>query len=203
MCDVDSRIKDIVEKFSADKDADLMTAVLTRLDYSYLKDDEQAKKDVMRSVLKTLIFLGMFSDQPFEPAKDYLGVLSNVMQKDLNMGEHDRDLVVMRHEFELWEDNMDEASGKKLRKRIKHTSTFVGSGESKASGGHSIMCTSVGYTCAIATRLVLEGKVTQTGVLSPIEPEIYEPILEQLDALGIRMKEEQQVIAIETVSPQA
>ena len=125
------------------------------------------------------------------------------MQKHLNMNEHDRDLVIMRHEFELWEDSAHAEAGKKQRKRIKHTSTFVGSGQSKASGGHSIMCTTVGVTCAIATRLVLEGKITQKGVLSPIEPEIYEPILAQLDEFGIRMKEEQQVIAIETVTPDA
>ena len=184
-------------------DPEIIKAVLTRIDYNYLGDNEQAKLDVMRSVLKTLSFLGLFSDEPIQSANNYLSALSNVMQKYLNLNEHDRDLVVMRHEFELWEDKLDEETGKKLRKRIKHTSTFVGSGESKASGGHSIMCTTVGVTCAIATRLVLEGKITQTGVLSPITPEIYEPILAQLADQGISMKEEQQVIAIETISPDA
>ena len=122
------------------------------------------------------------------------------MQKHLNMDDHDRDLVVMRHEFELWE-HFEEA-GKNMRKRIKQTSTFIKSGDSKASGGHSMMCTTVGATCGIATRLVLEGIVTQPGVLSPITPAIYEPILDQLDkTYGIRMKDEQEVIAIEAVEP--
>jgi saccharopine dehydrogenase (NADP+, L-glutamate forming) len=177
-----------------------MTAVLQRIDYSYL-DGESAKLDVMRSVIKTLSFLGLFSDEPIQESNSYLSTLSNVMQKDLNLNEHDRDLVFMRHEFELWEDFQDNQTGKKLRKRIKHNSTLVASGQSKASGGHSIMCTTVGVTCGIATRLVLEGKIAQRGVLSPIEPEIYEPILAQLADHGIKMKEEEQVIAIETISP--
>lgn len=134
-----------------------MTAVLRKIDYTWLADDV-AKKDVMRGLLKTLLYLGLFSDQPIQENQKYLGALSNEMQKTLNMGDHDRDLVVMRHEFELWEHFEEE--GKKMRKKIKQTSTFVKSGESKASGGHSVMCTSVGVTCGIATRLVLEGKVT-------------------------------------------
>lgn len=90
--------------FSADQD--LLTAVLTRIDYSYLNED--AKLGVMRSVLKTLDYLGLFSDEPIEGSQSYLSALSNAMQKHLNMNEHDRDLVVMRHEFEIWEDSMDE-----------------------------------------------------------------------------------------------
>lgn len=45
-------------------DPEIIKAVLTRIDYNYLGDNEQAKLDVMRSVLKTLSFLGLFSDEP-------------------------------------------------------------------------------------------------------------------------------------------
>ena len=49
-------------------DPEIIKAVLTRIDYNNLGDNEQAKLDVMRSVLKTLSFLGMFSDEPIQSA---------------------------------------------------------------------------------------------------------------------------------------
>jgi hypothetical protein len=41
----------------------------------------------------------------------------------------------------------------------------------------------------IAAGLVAEGKITQTGVLRPVHPEIYEPILAECRRLGICFKE--------------
>ena len=52
------------------------------------------------------------------------------------------------------------------------------------------MSITVGVTTAIVTRLILEGKITRRGVLSPIYKEIYEPTLKLLEGEGIRMKEE-------------
>lgn len=95
---------------------------------------------------------------------------------------HDRDLVVMRHIFTLEDPHTKE--------RFKHTSTLVQAGESHNSGGQSIMSQTVGVTCAMGVRLVLEGKTTQRGVCSVTSPEIYEPILQGLEKRGIRMVEE-------------
>lgn len=44
------------------------------------------------------------------------------------------------------------------------------------------MSQTVGITCGIATRLVLIGKIQRKGVLSPIYPEIYNPILNELES---------------------
>jgi saccharopine dehydrogenase (NADP+, L-glutamate forming) len=71
---------------------------------------------------------------------------------------------------------------------------MIASGHSKASGGYSIMSQTVGYTCAIATRLVLLNKVPQRGMLSPIYPEIYNPILDELKTMGISMEESEELI---------
>ena len=48
----------------------------------------------------------------------------------------------------------------------------------------------VGITAAIGARLVLEGKVPQRGVLSPIYKELYQPILKELEKFGVFMVEE-------------
>jgi len=39
------------------------------------------------------------------------------------------------------------------------------------------MAKTVGMTAAIGMRLILDGRISQRGVLSPITKEIYDPIL--------------------------
>ena len=52
------------------------------------------------------------------------------------------------------------------------------------------MARTVGLPLAIATKLLLEGKIKKRGVVIPIEKEIYEPVLAELTTLGIRLDEE-------------
>lgn len=53
------------------------------------------------------------------------------------------------------------------------------------------MSTTVGVTCALTTRLLLEGKISSRGFVSPTEKEVYGPILDQLEnQLGVIMIEE-------------
>jgi len=67
---------------------------------------------------------------------------------------------------------------------------MIGVGASANEEGYSFMAKTVGFTTALAARLVMEGKVTQRGVISPIHKEIYEPILAGLEQYGIRCVEE-------------
>ncbi|KAG9544018.1 hypothetical protein KCU71_g19254, partial [Aureobasidium melanogenum] len=67
------------------------------------------------------------------------------------------------------------------------TSTLVEYGDPK---GYSAMAKLVGVPCAVAVLQVLEGKITQKGVLAPMSPEIVEPLrLELKEKYGIEMKE--------------
>jgi predicted HTH domain antitoxin len=43
---------------------------------------------------------------------------------------------------------------------------------------------------SIAVKLILEGRISVTGVQRPVLPEIYIPILAELADMGIQMKEE-------------
>ena len=52
------------------------------------------------------------------------------------------------------------------------------------------MAKTVGLTAAITTRLMIEGKISLRGVLSPVHKEIYEPVLKELERFGICMIEE-------------
>ena len=50
------------------------------------------------------------------------------------------------------------------------------------------MSRAVSLPAAIAVRLILEGKLTATGVQMPLRSEIYEPILESLGKLGFNFR---------------
>ena len=51
------------------------------------------------------------------------------------------------------------------------------------------MAKTVGLPVAIATLAILDGKITTPGVQIPIAKEIYQPILEELEAYGVSFKE--------------
>ncbi len=51
---------------------------------------------------------------------------------------------------------------------------------------NTAMSITVGLPVAIATKLILQGKVKMTGVHIPIHEEIYEPVLDELESHGIR-----------------
>jgi saccharopine dehydrogenase-like NADP-dependent oxidoreductase len=100
----------------------------------------------------------------------------------MKLQDTDRDLVFMRHVFTL----------EKEGKRWEKTSTMVGVGASRSEKGFSFIQKTVGYTTAYGARLILDGKISLRGVISPIHKEIYEPVLADLDKDGIRCVEEDQ-----------
>jgi hypothetical protein len=56
-------------------------------------------------------------------------------------------------------------------------------------GGDTAMARTVGLPAAIATRFILEGDINLTGVHIPVIPEIYDPVLDELEQLGVQMEE--------------
>jgi hypothetical protein len=55
--------------------------------------------------------------------------------------------------------------------------------------GDTSMARTVSLPAAIATRMILAGRISRRGVLAPVDPEIYTPVLEELETLGIACKE--------------
>lgn len=179
----------INQLLSADADKDLMARTFATIDLTFIQDPIQVE-NAIKGIIKTFVFLGFFDDSQKVQVKDSktgkslacLDVLGQVMSIKLGMNDQDRDLVVMRHVFFI----QDPATNQKW----EHTSTMVASGKSKADKGQTIMSVTVGLTTALATRLVLENRISERGVLSPMTPEIYEPILAKLEERGIYMVEE-------------
>jgi saccharopine dehydrogenase (NADP+, L-glutamate forming)/spermidine synthase len=129
-------------------------------------------------ILDRLEWLGLFSEEPVPLRKGCpLDVLEILMLKKLQYEKGERDMVILQHEFMT-----RDSTGKKQ----KITSTFVDFG---IPGGDSSMARLVGLPAAAGTRLILEGKIRRTGVSIPVHPEIYGPILEELEEHGIIFEE--------------
>ena len=61
-------------------------------------------------------------------------------------------------------------------------------------GGETAMARTVGLPAAIGTRMILEGEITLTGVHVPVLPEIYEPVLDELEQLDIACVEKTETL---------
>jgi len=66
------------------------------------------------------------------------------------------------------------------------TSEMVNIGEDQT---YTSMSNTVGLPVAVCAKLILQGKIKLTGVHIPILPEIYNPILDELEAFNIVFKE--------------
>ena len=129
-------------------------------------------------VIHRLKWAGLFSDLPVSAGADtILDVLGDVLQVKLAYKPRERDMIVLVHEFVAVT-----AEGKEQR----ITSTLLDFG---IPGGDSAMARTVSLPAAIATRLMLEGKIDATGVRVPVTPEIYNPVLDELEKLGVICKE--------------
>ncbi len=56
------------------------------------------------------------------------------------------------------------------------------------------MSVTVGMPTAIGVQLILDGKISQRGVIIPKYPDIYEPVLELLGKQGIRVVETEEEV---------
>ncbi|WP_020677013.1 saccharopine dehydrogenase C-terminal domain-containing protein [Geopsychrobacter electrodiphilus] len=130
-------------------------------------------------VMDKLRWLGIFSDE-VSGIKDATPamVLQKILEQKWAMGPEDRDLLVMQHQFDFVLDGQ--------KKRI--ISSMSCEGENKAN---TAMSYTVGTPLAIATKLLITGGIKQAGVHIPIMPEMYVPILDELESLGIRFVEEE------------
>jgi saccharopine dehydrogenase-like NADP-dependent oxidoreductase len=124
-------------------------------------------------------WLGMFSEELVgleegTPAQ----ILEHILKKKWTLTEEDNDMIVMWHKFNYIDDK---------GKEIEEHATMVSCGEDPV---HTAMSKSVGLPLGIATKLILEGKITTPGVQIPIKKEVYEPILQELKDFGFDFIEE-------------
>ena len=121
-------------------------------------------------------WLGLFSDEPLPAAASPMDVLVERLSARLSYAPGERDMIALHHEFE--------AEFPDHKENI--TSTLI---EFGIPNGDAAMARTVSLPAAIATRLILDGAIRLTGVHVPVLPELYNPMLDELERLGITCKE--------------
>lgn len=103
-------------------------------------------------------------------------MLQQILEDNWTLGEQDKDMIVMYHKF-----------GYSLEGRKKQIdANMVVIGENRS---HTAMSKTVGLPVAMATLLILNGKISTPGVQIPISREVYTPILTQLESQGVIFRE--------------
>ncbi len=99
-------------------------------------------------------------------------ILEKILAEKWTLKPHEKDMIVMYHKIGY------ELNGE--QKQIDATMVCIGDDQT-----HTAMAKTVGLPVAIATLQILNGKIKTPGVQMPINKEVYEPILEELETFGI------------------
>ncbi|MBL7065040.1 MAG: saccharopine dehydrogenase NADP-binding domain-containing protein [Anaerolineae bacterium] len=180
-CDVMQKLNEL-GYFGLDERPDLpgqtfrqvMAGLIGREDTTDLEADLAAFLNVSPSsgVMMTLEWLGLLDERRVSNKTTLLDVLADQMLLKMGYREGERDMVILVHEFVAAYPDRQEFI----------TSTLIDYGE---PGGDTSMARTVGLPAAIGARMILEGEINLTGVHIPVLPEIYEPVLGELERMGI------------------
>ncbi|MFC2082099.1 saccharopine dehydrogenase C-terminal domain-containing protein [Bacteroidota bacterium] len=128
-------------------------------------------------VISKLEWLGLFSDDVIDADPvTLLDILANRMSDKMPYKPGERDMIVLQHDF------IAEYPDKK--ERIISLLIVYG-----IPNGDSSMARMVSLPAAIAVKLILEDKIKLSGVQIPNLPEIYIPVLQELEELNITFKD--------------
>lgn len=166
------------------KDADKLT--YTQLLEAFLPEEKASTKERLKNFMghewnadveKKLDYLELFSNKKIKlkegsPAQ----LLQDLLEEKWKLKHGDKDMIVMQHLFEYTLNS----------KAHKLTSSLVVTGDDEE---HTAMAKTVGLPLAITVKNFLTGKFKLSGVQIPIVPEIYEPLLKELEDYRIIFKE--------------
>jgi len=128
-------------------------------------------------VMDRLEWLGLLSDDPLPLEKGApIDILTARMLEKMRYEEGERDMIILQHELVAeYPDHKQNITATLVDFGIPH--------------GDTSMARTVGLPAAIGVRMILQGEIDLTGVHTPVIPKIYEPVLEELERLGIRFVE--------------
>ncbi|KAL7948607.1 saccharopine dehydrogenase [Trichoderma barbatum] len=153
-------------------EADLVAAVSSKATF---KDAEEKAR-----LISGLKWIGIFSDANITPRGNPLDTLCATLEEKMQYEEGERDFVMLQHKFEI--ENKDGS-------RETRTSTLADYGAPIGTGGYTSMAKLVGVPCGIAAKQILDGTLSEKGVIAPMTPEINNPLIKELAKYGIAFKE--------------
>lgn len=137
------------------------------------------KTDISDNVIRALEWLGLFDEKPMNRNEDSaFEISSDLMIEKMMIKPEERDMVVLQHMFMA-----EYPDGKKevIRSRMLDFGT---------PGEDTSVARTVALPAAIGVEMILKKEITLTGVHRPVHRNIYNPILNALEGLDIRVQEE-------------
>ncbi len=130
-------------------------------------------------VWEKLEWLGLFSDKKVAlknatPAQ----ILQKILEDKWTLEEDDKDMIVMWHKFTY------DLAGQ--NKEIHSSFVYIGEDQT-----YTAMSDTVGLPVAICAKLILNGTINTSGVQIPTAKEIYQPVMAELETLGMKYIEKQ------------
>ncbi|KAF7875223.1 hypothetical protein EAF04_002395 [Stromatinia cepivora] len=154
---------------SSSSEDDLKWAIASKAKFESTEEKER--------IMNGLNWVGIFSDEKIIPRGNPLDTLCATLEKKMQFEKGERDLVMLQHKFEI-----EHKDGKKETR----TSTLVEYGDPK---GYSAMAKLVGVPCGVAVKQVLDGTISEKGILAPMTSKINDPLMEELKKYGITLVE--------------
>jgi saccharopine dehydrogenase-like NADP-dependent oxidoreductase len=108
-------------------------------------------------------------------------ILQHLIEPKWQLAADEKDMIVMRHLFEYELDDIE--------KRLISTLVIKGTDKNRTA-----MATTVGLPVAIASKLLLTKRILARGVHLPVIPEIYIPVLDEMESYGVRFVEKEELI---------
>lgn len=129
--------------------------------------------------MASFTWLGLFSHQKMNYGiSSPFDIISDLMIGKMMLGRDERDMIVLQHLFlAAYPDGKSEV--------VSSHMVDWGSPATDTS-----IARTVGLPAAIAVKMILEGKITEKGVHRPVLPGIYNPVLDELEKMKIRLIEE-------------
>lgn len=129
--------------------------------------------------LDAIEWLGLLSDEDMGRGVDTpFEITSDVMIEKMKLDPKERDMVVMQHTFLA-----EYPGGKKevIKSRMLDFGTLA---------TDTAVARTVALPAAVGVEMLLQGKINAKGVHIPVIPEIYNPVLDRLEDMDIKMIEE-------------
>lgn len=134
---------------------------------------------VNHKALDAAEWLGLFDTVPMNRGMDSpFNITSDLMISKMMLKDHERDMVVMLHLFRA---SYPDGTREVIRSRMLDFGT---------PATDTAVARTVALPAAVGVEMILENQITARGVQIPVIPEIYQPILNRLEDMNIRMIEE-------------
>ena len=159
-----------------------LIANLNGLDERNVEQELKDKYNISDEIIEKLRWAGLFSDKEIPHSSiSPIDIFVELLKERLMLKGKEKDMVILKNDITGVYDN---------KKEIHHLILIdFGSPDTDTS-----VARTVGIPAAIGAYLVAKGVITVPGVHIPVIPEIYKPVLDELDKVGIKISKEIEIL---------